>query len=55
VSNGFRDRIDARVSIEPWLRHSNGVWPHSILWHLTPAEYKEKIWPTSKNNTRQSS
>jgi putative transposase len=38
----FRNRIDARVSIEQWRRHDNEVRPHSSLGYLTPAEYKEK-------------
>ena len=42
----FRNRIDARVSIEQWRRHYNDVRPHSSLGYLTPAEYKRNIWPT---------
>jgi putative transposase len=38
----FRNRIDARVSIEQWRRHYNEVRPHSSLGYLTPAEYKGK-------------
>ena len=38
----FRNRIDARVSIEQWRRHYNDVRPHSSLAYLTPAEYKAK-------------
>ena len=38
----FRNRIDARVSIEQWRRHYNEVRPHSSLEYLTPAEYKAK-------------
>jgi hypothetical protein len=55
LSNGFRNRIDARVSIERLRRHQNAVRPHSILGLLKPAEYKEKIWPTRTNNARHSS
>ena len=38
----FRNRIDARVSIEQWRRHYNEVRPHSSLRYLTPAEDKGK-------------
>ena len=38
----FRNRIDARVSIEQWRQHYNQVRPHSSLGYLTPAEYKRK-------------
>jgi putative transposase len=38
----FRNRVDARVSIEHWRRHYNEVRPHSSLGYLTPAEYKAK-------------
>ena len=38
----FRNRVDARVTIEQWRRHYNDVRPHSSLAYLTPAEYKAK-------------
>ena len=38
----FRNRIDAKVSIETWRRHYNEVRPHSSLGYLTPAEFKAK-------------
>jgi putative transposase len=38
----FRNRIDARVSIEQWRRHYNEVRPDSSFGDLTPAEYKGK-------------
>ena len=38
----FRNRVEARVSIEQWRRHYNEVPPHSSLGYLTPAEYKAK-------------
>jgi len=38
----FRNRLDARVTIEQWRRHYNEVRPHSSLAYLTPAEYKAK-------------
>jgi putative transposase len=36
----FRNRVDAKVSIEQWRRHYNEVRPHSSLAYLTPEEYK---------------
>ena len=36
----FRNRADAKVSIEQWRRHYNEVRPHSSLAYLTPAEFK---------------
>jgi putative transposase len=38
----FRNRTDAKVSIEDWRRHYNEVRPHSSLGYLTPAEFKAK-------------
>jgi putative transposase len=36
----FRNRVEARVGIEQWRRHYNGVRPHSSLGYLTPLEFK---------------
>jgi putative transposase len=36
----FRNRLDARVSIEVWRRHYNEVRPHSSLGYRTPLEFK---------------
>ena len=36
----FRNRADAKVSIEAWRRHYNEVRPHSSLGYLTPLEFK---------------
>lgn len=36
----FRNRVEARVSIEHWRRHYNEVRPHSSLGYRTPAEFK---------------
>ena len=36
----FRNRTEARVSIEQWRRHYNEVRPHQSLGYLTPAEFK---------------
>jgi putative transposase len=38
----FRNRTDAKVSIEEWRRHYNEVRPHSSLGYLTPAAFKAK-------------
>lgn len=38
----FRNRVEARVSIEDWRRHYNEVRPHSSLGYLTPAAFKAK-------------
>jgi putative transposase len=38
----FRNRPDAKVSIEEWRRHYNEVRPHSSLGYLTPAAFKAK-------------
>jgi putative transposase len=36
----FRNRADAKVSIEEWRRHYNEVRPHLSLAYLTPAAFK---------------
>ncbi len=36
----FRNRTEAKVSIEAWRRHYNDVRPHSSLGGLTPTEFK---------------
>ena len=38
----FRNRADAKVSIEQWRRHYNEVRPHSSLGYLTPTAFKAK-------------
>jgi putative transposase len=38
----FRNRADAKVSIEEWRRHYNEVRPHSSLGYLTPVAFKAK-------------
>jgi putative transposase len=38
----FRNRADAKVSIEQWRQHYNEVRPHSSLGYLTPMEFKTK-------------
>ena len=42
----FRNRADAKVSIEEWRRHYNEVRPHSSLGYLTPAEFKATLVAT---------
>lgn len=41
----FRSRAEAKVLIEVWRKHYNGVRPHSSLANLTPNEFKKQ--PTS--------
>lgn len=36
----FRNRVEAKVTIEQWRRHYNEVRPHSSLAYLTPLEFK---------------
>jgi putative transposase len=43
----FRNRADAKVSIEEWRRHYNEVRPHSSLGYLTPAEFKVTLAATT--------
>ena len=38
----FRNRTEAKVSIEQWRQHYNEVRPHSSLGYLTPAAFKAK-------------
>ena len=38
----FRNRVDAKVSIEAWRRHYNEVRPHSSLDYLTSVAFKAK-------------
>jgi putative transposase len=44
----FRNRIDAKITIEPFRRQYNEVRPHSSLGPLTPAEFKKQL--SSTNN-----
>lgn len=39
----FRNRVEAKVTIEQWRRHYNEVRPHSSLSYLTPAEFKATL------------
>jgi len=38
----FRNRVEAKVSIDAWRRHYNDVRPHSSLGYSTPAAFKAK-------------
>lgn len=39
----FRNRLDAKVSIERWRQHYNEERPHMSLGDLTPAEFKRQL------------
>jgi len=43
----FRNRIDAKITIEQFRRQYNEVRPHSSLGQLTPAEFKRKLSSTN--------
>src|SRR6202050_5339007 len=43
----FRNRIDAKITIEQFRRQYNEVRPHSSLGQLTPAEFKQKLSSTN--------
>lgn len=47
----FRNRIDARITIEQFRRQYNEIRPQSSLGQLTPAEFKRKL--ISTNNPEQ--
>jgi putative transposase len=38
----FRNRLEAKVSIEAWRRHYNDVRPHSSLGYLTPGRVQSE-------------
>jgi hypothetical protein len=44
----FRNRIDAKITIEQFRRLYNEVTPHSSLGNLTPAEFKQQLNATTK-------
>ena len=44
----FRNRIDAKITIEQFRRQYNEIRPHSSLGQLTPAEFKQQL--SSTNN-----
>jgi putative transposase len=39
----FRNRIDAKITIEQFRRQYNEIRPHSSLGQLTPVEFKQKL------------
>jgi putative transposase len=43
----FRNRIDAKITIEQFRRHYNEVRPHSSLGNLTPAEFNQQLSTTT--------
>jgi putative transposase len=43
----FRNRIDAKITIEQFRRQYNEVRPHSSLGQLTPAEFKQQLSSTT--------
>jgi putative transposase len=43
----FRNRIDAKITIEQFRRQFNEVRPHSSLGNLTPAEFKQQLSATT--------
>jgi putative transposase len=43
----FRNRIDAKITIEQFRRQFNEVRPHSSLSNLTPAEFKQQLSTTT--------
>jgi len=44
----FRNRIDAKITIEHFRRQYNEIRPHSSLGQLTPVEFKQQL--SSTNN-----
>ena len=48
----FRNRMDAKVWIEPWRQHDNEVRPHSSLGYLTPAEFTAQLSAGSDDGRR---
>jgi len=42
----FRNRIDAKITIEQFRRQYNEIRPHSSLGQLTPLEFKQKLSST---------
>jgi putative transposase len=43
----FRNRIDAKITIEQFRRQYNEIRPHSSLGQLTPVEFKLKLSSTN--------
>ena len=50
----FRNRMDAKVGIEPWRQHDTEVRPHSSLGYLTPAEFQAQLRAGSDDGGRPS-
>jgi putative transposase len=47
----FRNRIDAKITIEQFRRQYNEVRPHSSLGQLTPVEFKQQLSVTTNPET----
>lgn len=43
----FRNRIDAKITIEHFRRQYNEIRPHSSLGQRTPVEFKQKLSSTN--------
>ena len=48
----FRTRREAKIVIESWRQHYNGVRPHMSLNYLTPGEFKQQDRSTSIHQPR---
>jgi putative transposase len=48
----LRNRTEAIVVIEAWRRHYNDVRPHSSLGYLTPREFAQKKFDSTKTRER---
>jgi putative transposase len=51
----FRNRLEAKVIIQDWRRHSNEIRPHSSLIYRMPAEFIPGLTNDLSTETRQSS
>jgi putative transposase len=50
----FRNRIDAKITIEQFRRQYNEIRPHSSLGQLTPVEFKQKLSSAVNHGERTS-
>jgi Integrase core domain len=46
----FRNRIDAKITIEQFRRQHNEIRPHSSFGQLIPVEFKQKLSLTNNPN-----
>jgi hypothetical protein len=49
----FRNRSDAKITIEHFRREYNEIRPHSSLGQLTPVEFKQKLSSTNNPDPMQ--